>query len=202
MERQTHSVDRVLAADSRSTFAEILRGSFRDAPEWVWLLQAGVIPEPDALQQLVLAAESPPPSPAIVASRVLTTEGGLDPESLPVPEAHRGDRILGALERGAVPLRVARHGSLLVRSAAISQLDSGRLLDGDLEWSAKLLRDSPGLLVPASVAVRAKGGPSRRAGQLVGMLRLLYALEPRERLWFAAHFGEQALKRGAVSRRP
>lgn len=81
---------------------------------------------------------------------------------------------------------------MLVEREAAQQLDA-RAIERDLEWTARLLKRRQGLLVPASVVVRAVPSPRPEHRQIAATLRLLAALEPRERLWFAAHFGEQAL---------
>jgi hypothetical protein len=157
----------------------------------LWLLDAGVLPEPDALERLLEAAESASQPPALLVSKILAPDGKLDEGSLPVPEVHRTDRVLAALEQHAVALRVARRGSMLLRADEGARFATGLVSDRDLEWTARLLRDKRGLLVPSSVAVRDAG--RTRPPRLKDALRLLAALEPKERLWFAAHLGEQAL---------
>jgi hypothetical protein len=69
----------------------------------------------------------------------------------------------------------------------------------DLEWTARLLRREPGMLVPASVVVRdpacARRSRSPARALLASRLRLLGgdALQPRERPWFAFRLAEQGL---------
>lgn len=193
VERQTRAPGRILVAESGPRLTQAIEAASECDPVWVWLLDGGVIPEPDALERLLDAAQRNFPAPALVVSKVVRPDGTLDPGSLPVPEVHRSVRVLAALDHHAVPLRVARRGSMLVRRGALVPKSAGRALDRDLEWTARLLASEPGILEPASVVVRAE--PRRRSAGpgLANSLRLLAALEPRERLWFAVHFGEQAL---------
>ena len=177
--RQTHRV----GLAERSELAQVPDG------EWIWLLDAGVVPEADALERLLAAADGA--DNALIASKVLAPDGTLDPSSAPVPEVHNGERVLSALARKQVALRVARRGSLLVRRDALEASGGVANFDRDLEWTARLLADYPGVLEPRSIAVRVAGDvPSTRP---IDALRLLSALEPKERLWFAAHLAEQAL---------
>jgi len=192
LEGQTLRPGRIIVVESAAEFSEAIRAASECDRSWVWLLDSGVLPEPTALESLLAAAESSPAA-ALLVSKVLTPDGTLDLLSLPVPEVHRGDRVLTALEHRAVPLRVARRGSMLVRHHAIQRLDARRALERDLEWTARLLRREPGLLVPTSVVVRAQTGRRPARARVASTLRLLAALEPRERLWFAVHFGDQAL---------
>ena len=65
----------------------------------------------------------------------------------------------------------------------------------EFEWSARVLREAPGLLVPDSVAVRTGPHPGRAWRLLRGRLRLLFgnAIEPPEKAWFALRLAEDAL---------
>lgn len=181
----------------------------RNGAEWLWLLDESVRPEEDALDALLEAAREPldtpdgPESPILLASRVVTAGGELDPGSLPVPEVHRGDLVVAAYDRRLVALRLARRGSLLVHRRAfegVASSSDGAPFDDDLRWTARLLRHELGLLVPASVVVRDAGcAPASRVGPA---LRLLTgdALAPRERPWFAFRLAQAGL--AAVRRRP
>lgn len=162
--------------------------------DWVWLLDAGVVPDADALAAL-LAAREQLPAAVLLAGRVVTTEGELDPVSLPVIAVHDPGRVLAALERRTVPLIAARRGSLLLRTSDLAQhgLSSP---GGLLRWSARLLRSQLGALVPTSRAVRAVGARHHRAARrLAEEVRAVAAVDRRDRLWFAAHLAERALGR-------
>lgn len=196
LERQTLAPERILVLASDTGVSDAIETAAESDPAWVWLLDAGVVADPAALEQLVSAARGAQPTPVLVASRVLAPDGTLDPASTPVPEVHRRDRVLSALEQHTVPLRLARRGSLLVRHDALRASGALDSFDRDREWTLRLLSAQPGILAPASVAVRTRGdaaGGTSGGPDLITALRVLAAVEPRERLWFAAHFGEQAL---------
>jgi hypothetical protein len=177
------------------------------AASWVWLLDSGVIPRPDALEAMLGVAAAASPMPALLTSRLLTPNGEVDPASDSVAEVHSGERVLAALQQRTVPLRVARRGSLLIRSDAAAQLDPEEALDRDLVWTARLLERELGVLVPSSVAVRLSPAGNPEAVGVRTALGTLRALPPRERVWFATYFAEEATARPRswlrrVSRRP
>ena len=188
---------RALSAQSTAP-ADVVVGSIEDVQrlehDWVWLLDAGVVPDPGALAAL-LAARKQLPAAVLLASRVLTTQGELDSVSLPVIAVHDPARVLAALERRVVPLIAARRGSLLIRACDLTRRETGAS-GASLRWSARLLRSQLGVLVPASVAVRSSGaqyhGAARRLAEEVGALA---AVDRRDRLWLAAHLAERALGR-------
>ena len=160
-----------------------------------------MVPEPDALESLLAEVEpldtpDGPVHPVLLAGRVVTGAGALDPGSLPVAEVVRGDLVVAAYDRRLVALRLARRGSLLVHRRAFEGAlapTAGTLLEDDLAWTARLLRHELGLLVPASVVVRALGGAPARPP--AASLRLLTgdALAPRERPWFAFRMAEDGV---------
>ncbi len=175
-----------------------LRPALEGGAQWLWLLDAGVVPDPRALEHLLAATAAADglPAPVLVTSRVLTPDGSLDPSSQPVAEVGRSDLVVAAVGRHLLAVRVARRGSLLVHRRAFQQgpATAGHSrLEDDLAWTAGLLRDELGLMAPASVAVRARRGQSR--AELARWWRLLAAgaLAPRERPWFAFRLAELAL---------
>lgn len=169
---------------------------------WVWLLNSGVVPQPAALELLLAPLAEMDPRPGLLASRVLAPDGTLDRAAAPVPASHlRPDQVLGALDHRCLAIRVARSGSLLVHWPALSQAritSATALVDRDVEWTARLLGQSTGVLVPASVAVRGPDGrplPPRSAyARIAGSVRMLSELRPEDdRVWFAVHLAERGL---------
>ena len=190
LERQTRPPDAV-----ESTVA-----GPASAAEWTWFLDAGTIPEPTALERL-LEAGAPATglhTPALLASKVVLPDGSLDPRSLPVAQVRDPDFAIAAFEHRMLALRVARRGSVLVHREAIKMVASRwprlSFFEDDMEWTARLLKQRSGLLVPASVVVRR--GPQTSAGAEVGRrLRLLVgdAIELGDKPWFAFRFAEEIL---------
>ena len=157
--------------------------------KWLWLLDGGAIPQPNALEAL-LEASRQPPAPVLLASKVLGPGGGLDPGSLPRHVIYATDVSVAAAERRLVQIRAAGSGSVLVRRQAL--LGLGRSASGMLELSARLLRDPDhiGYLVPGSVATRYS--PLR--ADLIWQVRLLggSAWTPREKLRETFRLSRQA----------
>jgi hypothetical protein len=160
-----------------------------------------VTPQPEALERLLAAVErlNELPAPVLLASNVVTPGGSPDPGSLPVPEVLDPDLGAAACARRLLSIRVARPGSLLVHRRGLERLGlptAGR----EVEWTARLIKRGPGLLVPDSIAVRR---PPTRRPDLAGLLRLVLsdALERREKPWFCFHLAEQALAAARGARR-
>jgi len=193
--RQTRPPDRIVEAAS----PEGLHAALDLEWTWLWLLEAGVAPQPLALEALLKALERTEtlPAPVLLAGRVVGGDGLLHERSLPVVEVLRADLALAAVDARLLALRAARPGALLVHRRAIGERGPPRLrseLDY-LEWTAGLLKDDLGLLVPSSVVVRASAGVAGARPELMSRLRFVRgeALEPRERPWFAFHVAQEAL---------
>jgi GT2 family glycosyltransferase len=173
-----------------------------------WLMDDDTVPEPGALAALLDArAAYPGSAPALVASRVVWTDGRAHPMNTPrvKPLASAAERAAAAAA-GCVPVRSASFVSVLAdtaatRRAGLPQADYF-LWNDDFEFTARLLRRSPGLLCPASVVVhktKAFGATDADPGA-----RFFY--EVRNKVWtlrsgkpLAAH--ERVLYGGATLRR-
>ena len=170
--------------------------ALRTDADWFWLLEEGVEPRPEALDRLLdlLDRWDGPPAPDLLASKVVGADDSPDPAALPVPSVVGDqDLIVAAFERHAFPIRIARAGSLLVSRAVVTTHGlpaAGR----DLDWTARVLRDRLGLLVPESVVVRR---PSAGGLELGARLRLLLgnALRPGEKPLLAFRLAEDLLRR-------
>jgi GT2 family glycosyltransferase len=125
----------------------------------VWLMDDDTVPRPDALRAMLEARGSHPGRPpALVASRVLWTDGRAHPMNTPrtKPFATRAER-LAAAAAGCLPIRSASFVSILVdadecRRCGLPQADYF-LWNDDFEFTTRLLRGNAGLLCPASVVV-------------------------------------------------
>jgi GT2 family glycosyltransferase len=125
----------------------------------IWLLDDDTIPEPDALAELLRARDGYPGSrPAVLASRVVWTDGRDHPMNTPRtrPRATR-DELDAAASVGGRPIRSASFVSILLDRDAVEAVGlpvaAYFLWNDDFEYTTRLLRDRPGLAVPTSVAV-------------------------------------------------
>jgi rhamnopyranosyl-N-acetylglucosaminyl-diphospho-decaprenol beta-1,3/1,4-galactofuranosyltransferase len=125
----------------------------------VWVMDDDTVPEPGALQAMLRArASHPGQPPALVASRVLWTDGREHPMNTPraKPFATRAERRAAGLS-GCIPIRSASFVSILIdasesRRRGLPQADFF-LWNDDFEFTTRLLRGRAGLLCPASVVV-------------------------------------------------
>jgi hypothetical protein len=179
----------VLRVTSARELGAALTAAARSDQAWVWVLDDGVVPDTVALERLLDAVRD---ELGLISSKVTTPDGSLDADSLPIPEIQRGERVLDALDRRQVALRVARRGSLLVRPEALREAGGVDRFERDRVWSARLLGRRPGVLEPRSTAVRAGRG-TLTGPSLHETLALLASVAPRDRPWFLAHATEQAL---------
>jgi rhamnopyranosyl-N-acetylglucosaminyl-diphospho-decaprenol beta-1,3/1,4-galactofuranosyltransferase len=140
-------------------FACGLSLALADDADLVWLMDDDTVPQPDALRALLEArGRHPGRPPALVASRVIWTDGRPHPMNTPraKPFARQAERTAAA-ETGCLPIRSASFVSILVdagvcRERGLPQADYF-LWNDDFEYTTRLLRGYPGLLCPASVVV-------------------------------------------------
>ena len=130
-----------------------------DGADLIWFMDDDTVPEPGALRALLEArGHHPGRPPAVVASRVIWTDGRAHPMNTPrrKPFASQAER-LAAAAAGCVPIRSASFVSVLVDAAVCRRRGLPRadyfLWNDDFEFTTRLLRGHTGLLCPASVVV-------------------------------------------------
>lgn len=180
-----------------------------DAPDTglLWLMDDDTVPEPGALAALLDARDRATGKPALIASRVVWTDGRDHPMNTPrvKPGASRAE-LAAAAEIGCRPVRSASFVSVLVDAAAVRErglpVADYFLWNDDFEFTTRLLRGRTGLYCPASVVVhktRTFGGTDADPGD-----RFYY--EVRNKIWlFARSRGlgpaERVLYAGSSARR-
>jgi rhamnopyranosyl-N-acetylglucosaminyl-diphospho-decaprenol beta-1,3/1,4-galactofuranosyltransferase len=192
-------------------FAYGMARALDGAADLIWLMDDDTVPGPGALDALLAARDRYPGGPpALVASRVVWTDGRAHPMNTPrtKPFASKADR-LAAGAAGCTPIRSASFVSVLVdagecRRRGLPQADYF-LWNDDFEFTTRLLRGNTGLLCPASVVVHKTatfGSTSADPGQQrffyevrnkVWMLKTPAPLAPLERLVY----GGSTLRRWA-----
>lgn len=154
----------------------------------LWLLDDDTVPDPEALRKLLAARERATAGrdgpPALVASRVVWTDGRDHPMNTPRPKprATAAERRI-ARAAGCVPIRSASFVSVLVDAAAVRHsglpIADYFLWNDDFEFTTRLLRGRRGVLCPDSLAVhktREFGGADADPGD-----RFFY--EVRNKIW-------------------
>jgi len=127
--------------------------------DWLWVMDDDTVPTPRALERLLAAGATRPGGrpPAILASRVVWTDDRLHPKNLPFPRTDAGHReaLVDAAGRGLLLIRAATFVSILVHRRAIDAHGLPHahyfIWGDDGEFTARVLRDEPGYLVPDSV---------------------------------------------------
>src|SRR5262249_7565153 len=142
-------------------FAAGMALALAGAADLIWLMDDDTVPEPGALAALLaardqMAAQARPP--ALLASRVLWTDGRAHPLTPPRPKPFAAKAELrAAAEVGCVPIRSASFVSVLVDAAECRRRGLPRaayfLWNDDFEFTTRLLRGNTGLLCPESVVV-------------------------------------------------
>lgn len=124
---------------------------------WLWLMDDDTVPEPDALAALLDGAERAQDDPAILLSQALWRDGSLHPMNRPLVRSGRPGEMALAARRGLVAVRTGSFVSLLARRDAVDRcgnvLADYFIWGDDFEWTARVLRDAPGYLVPESRVV-------------------------------------------------
>jgi GT2 family glycosyltransferase len=151
----------------------------------VWLMDDDTVPEPGALAALLEASAGyPGGEPALVASRVVWSDGRDHPMNTPrrKPFVRRAE-LRDATAIGCLPIRSASFVSILVSAAACRAagppIADYFLWNDDFEFTARLLRHGRGVQCPASVVVhktRTFGGTDADPGE-----RFFY--EVRNKIW-------------------
>lgn len=184
--------------------AGALPAALETGAEWLWVLDGHAVPQPDALGALLDASGHPDlPAPVLLASRISLPGGELHPDALPWPEIFEKEISTAACARRLVSLRAARPGSLLIRAAAVREHGLPRadfVSHGEvLEWTARMLRDGNGYLVPASVAVRCDREPRDTRRELRNRFRMLRgdSWGREEKLWFGFLLAQDAVRAAA-----
>ncbi len=166
-------------------FAYGMALALSDGADLIWLMDDDTVPEPGALLALLAARDRHPGQPpAIVASRVLWTDGRVHPMNTPRPKPFAtATERRAAKVAGCVPIRSASFVSILVeavesRRRGLPQADFF-LWNDDFEFTTRLLRSRAGLLCPASVVThktKTFGGTEADPGE-----RFFY--EVRNKIW-------------------
>jgi GT2 family glycosyltransferase len=126
----------------------------------VWLMDDDTVPRPGALAALLAAREGypGPTPPAVVASRVVWTDGRDHPMNLPRRRPGAGVHQRREAEVvGCMPIRSASFVSVLVDAGVVRRrglpMADFFLWNDDFEFTTRLIRGGVGLYCPASVVV-------------------------------------------------
>ena len=140
-------------------FHEGVRLAHAAGHEWIWLMDDDTLPSPTALEELLAAPartglDHPP---AILSSKVVWTDGSMHPMNYPGFEREAIDDVIAGAQQQLMPLRTATFVSLMLHRGAVDRhglpLKRYFLWSDDIEYTARILGEEPGYLVPASVTL-------------------------------------------------
>jgi rhamnopyranosyl-N-acetylglucosaminyl-diphospho-decaprenol beta-1,3/1,4-galactofuranosyltransferase len=140
-------------------FAIGLDAALRVGADAIWLMDDDTVPEPGALGALLDARRYySAGTPAIVASRVLWTDGRDHPMNTPrVKPGVKVSEFNAARDAGCIPIRSASFVSILVDADTVRQrglpIADYFLWNDDFEFTTRLLRGRRGIACPQSVVV-------------------------------------------------
>ncbi|MBH0116146.1 glycosyltransferase [Salinibacterium sp. NG253] len=126
-------------------------------PTWLWLMDDDTIPTASAAAELLSAVEAQP-GVSIAGSRVIWTDGRDHPMNTPreKPFVSQAERA-AAVQAGTLAVRSSSFVSMFVSASAVRQaglpVADYFIWNDDFEFSTRVLRDSLGIFVPASVVV-------------------------------------------------
>ena len=152
---------------------------------WLWLLDDDTIAHPTALEELFSARGrfAAGIQPDLLASKVEWTDGSMHPMN--VPRLKRSDRLESAVraaEQGTISIRASSFVSLVIHRRFVEQhgfpIADYFIWNDDVEYTARILRDSFGVMVPASVVVHKTAEKRTPAGP-----RFYYSV--RNTFWMA-----------------
>jgi len=134
------------------------RAMTRHQADLVWLMDDDTVPTPTALEEMLAARDRYADPVALLASRVVWTDGTDHPMNTPRPRPLLSRTLREKARRaGAVNVRSASFVSCLVDARAVrgTGLPTADyfLWNDDFEFTARLLRGATGLYCPASVVV-------------------------------------------------
>jgi GT2 family glycosyltransferase len=173
----------------------------------VWVMDDDTIPTSTALERMLDARSGTRETPALLASRVVWTDGLDHPMNTPrsKPFAGTGERR-DATATNSVPIRSASFVSMLVDAKTVKEeglpVAEYFIWNDDFEFTSRVLRTRRGLFVPASVVVhktRARTDTDADPGNR-------FYFEVRNKVWLfrasrALRWYERPLYVGATVRR-
>jgi rhamnopyranosyl-N-acetylglucosaminyl-diphospho-decaprenol beta-1,3/1,4-galactofuranosyltransferase len=123
--------------------------------DWLWLMDDDTIPDDDALRMLLAgAARAPGGTPLLVGSSVRWKDGRLHPMNLGLPRWRSPARLAEGVAHRLLLMRYMTFVSVAVHRRAVDRfglpLPHYFVSGEDVEFTARVLRDEPGYVVPES----------------------------------------------------
>jgi GT2 family glycosyltransferase len=181
-------------------FARGLEAAHAEGFEWLWLLDDDTFAEERCLETLLAGAERAPRRPSVMTSVVRWRDATLHPMNRPWLRIAPRGRYAEAAAAGLAPIRAATFVSTMVRRDAVDRhgLPPAHYfvwLD-DIQYTARVLHDEDGYMVPESVAVHW----TPQAYTTVTDTRDRFHLKVRNQLWLLRSSSFTGLDRARYAR--
>jgi rhamnopyranosyl-N-acetylglucosaminyl-diphospho-decaprenol beta-1,3/1,4-galactofuranosyltransferase len=127
--------------------------------EWIWLMDDDSLATPGALAGLIAACGEQDDGawPAILASKVVWTDGELHPMNKPVLKLEKHDDLFACAARGLLPIRCASFVSVLIRGDIVDKYGlpfaDYFIWNDDVEYTARILKENTGWWVSSSLVI-------------------------------------------------
>lgn len=138
-------------------FHEGMKWAYEKGFDWIWVMDDDTIVEPDSLRELFTAYErfEEPLKPCLLASKVVWTDGSMHSMNIPGIKHRESESLLLAARKSTVSIRATTFVSLLMHRTVVEQYGLPYadyfIWCDDVEYTARVLRDNLGVLVPTSV---------------------------------------------------
>jgi len=180
-------------------FHEGMKRAYEMGFEWLWIMDSDIEPTPQALEKLLEASEHlENENPAILASRILWTDGSLHPMNYPWPRPFPLTQYLRYRAMGFPPIRWAAFTSILIASWAVQRYGfpctEFFIRADDLEYTGRILRNEKGFWVLNSVAIHKT--PTKYTPASAHPERFFY--EVRNRFWAVRGPAYRPLEKGIL----
>jgi GT2 family glycosyltransferase len=164
-------------------FERGLEHAYRQGHEWLWLLDDDTFVDERCLETLLAGLERAPKRPSVMTSVVRWKDSSLHPMNRPWLRIVPRGRFAEAAATGLAPIRAATFVSTMIHRDAVERhgLPPGHYfvwLD-DIQYTARILRDGDGYMVPESTAFHWTPKPYNT----VTDTRERFYLKVRNQLW-------------------
>lgn len=185
-----------------------LERALASGADWIWVLDGSAVPRPDALATLLAGLDRADglPAPSLLTGVIVGPDGRVAADRPPWYRRYKLHIAVEAADRALLPVRGSVGPTLVSRAAVETCLPPANapVAPGAvLEWTATLLRERTGYLVPESESETAAGARDPlRSPAMAARLILGRAVTRPDRVGLILELAERAGRRPSVGGRP
>lgn len=166
-----------------------MKWAYEHGYDWLWVLDDDTIATPTALEELFLARARFPEEkqPQLLVSKVVWTDGSLHTMNQPLPHFADLDGLSRSVERATLSIRSTTFVSCLLHRDLVMRyglpVADYFIWGDDTEYTARILRENLGVVVPRSVAVH----KTARQHTALDAAPERFTLHVRNTIWMLTH---------------